>query len=72
MRIVPFSKVPTNAVFRILKEQGRPVPEKGLFVKVSNSRSYAYSKSKEIILALGDMCEIVSRNPNKIPTSPAK
>ena len=72
MRIVPFAKVPTNAVFRILKEQGRTTVEKGLFVKVSNSRSYAYSKSKEIILALGDMCEIVSRNPNKIPTAQTK
>lgn len=66
MRIAPFSKVPTNAVFRILKEQGRPEPEKGLFVKVSNSRSYAYSKAKEIILALGDMCEIVSVHPSKL------
>jgi hypothetical protein len=69
MRILPFARVPNNAVFRVLKEQGRPEPEKGLFIKVGNSRSYAFSKSKEIILALGDMCEVVSKdvrsfNPN--------
>lgn len=69
MRILPFSKVPNNAVFRVLKEQGRPEPEKGLFVKVSNSRSYGYSKAKEIILALGDMCEVVSKDPNRLPVA---
>lgn len=65
MHILPFAKVPNNAVFRVLKEQGRGSPEQGLFVKVSNSRSYSYSKAKEIILALGDMCEMLSKDAYK-------
>lgn len=61
--VLPFSKVPNNAVFRVLKERDRPVPEPGLWVKVANSRSRAYSNSRQIILALGDMCEVVSTKP---------
>lgn len=63
MKIRPFSKVKPGSVFRILKERNRPVPERGLFVKVSNSRSYSYSRAKEIILNLGDMVEVVSDKP---------
>lgn len=62
MKIVPFSKAPNNCVFRIFKERGRPEPEKGLFVKISNSRSRSFSKAKDIILNLGDMVEIVQRS----------
>jgi hypothetical protein len=62
-RIMPFQKAPINVVFKVVKERGRPAPEPGLWVKTSNSRSRAYSKSKQIILALGDLVEVISFKP---------
>lgn len=71
-RYVTFGSLPTGAVFRVVKESSRtkravpgypattPEPEKGLFVKEGPgvSRSY-YTKAKTIILALGDIVEIL-------------
>jgi hypothetical protein len=60
-KYLPFQKVKPGTVFRVVKERGRPNPEPGLWVKVSNARSNsAYRHAKTIILALGDMVEVLS------------
>lgn len=59
MIVRPFGKLADRTVFRILKEQGRSKVEPGVWVKLGNSRSRAFSGTKQIILALGDMCEVI-------------
>jgi hypothetical protein len=54
-----FKEVPNRAVFRILKENGHAKPRDGVFVKVGNSHSRAYSASKEIILGLSDVVRVI-------------
>ena len=71
-RFVAFRSIPNGTVFKVAKETSRvrkavpghpavvPVPPSGMFVKIGNSRSRAYSKAKEIVLALGDIVEVIA------------
>lgn len=71
-RFVPFKDLPNGSVFKVVKEVSRekravpgypatvPTPPKNYFVKVSNSRSRAYSRAQTIILALNDIVEVIA------------
>lgn len=57
--VMEFREVPNRAVFRILKEKGHEDAREGVFVKIGNSHSRAYSASKEIILGLYDVVRVI-------------
>lgn len=57
--VMEFREVPNRAVFRVLKEKGFDKPREGVYVKVGNSHSRAYSASKEIILGLYDVVRVI-------------
>jgi hypothetical protein len=70
LRIKLFRDLPAGTVFRVLKEKGRfkpgslgkvpASPPTGWFVKRRNTVAQAYSATREIILGLSDVVDVIA------------